>query len=183
MLILVMGGAASGKSEYAENLCMNQAQGKKKLYIATMQPYGEEAKLRIERHHNLRAEKGFYTIEKYTKLYEIQNQTYETVLLECMSTLLANEYFCEELTAENGKEMEEKSIASIMKGVKRLKNSSETLVVVSNQIFSDGVDYGKESMEYMHALGKLNQLLGREADEVIQVVCGIPVVRKERGNI
>ena len=53
MVILVIGGSGSGKSEYAESRCMQFCQGEK-LYIATMEPYGKEGQARIARHHRLR---------------------------------------------------------------------------------------------------------------------------------
>ena len=65
MNTLVIGGSGSGKSEYAESLlcgCQN------KIYIAAMQPFGEEAEVRIARHRELRAEKDFVTLERYTKV-------------------------------------------------------------------------------------------------------------------
>ena len=75
MIHLVTGGSGSGKSEYAENWLMEQSGGQKDLlpliYVATMMPYTEETKKKIERHHRLRAGKGFRTIEKYTDMYKV----------------------------------------------------------------------------------------------------------------
>ena len=93
MLIVVTGVSGSGKSEYAEQICCKLSGDRKKYYIATMQPYGEEGKKRILRHHRLRSGKGFETIEQYMHIGEaaerISNKP--VVLLECMSNLLANE--------------------------------------------------------------------------------------------
>ena len=68
MLIVVTGVSGSGKSEYAEQICCKLSGDRKKYYIATMQPYGEEGKKRILRHHRLRSGKGFETIEQYMRL-------------------------------------------------------------------------------------------------------------------
>ena len=65
MLILVTGVSGSGKSEYAEKICCDLADGEKKYYIATMQPFGAEGQERIRRHHALRKGKGIETIEQY----------------------------------------------------------------------------------------------------------------------
>ena len=62
MLILVTGGAASGKSEHAERLVCEKAQSR--LYLATMQPFGAAAETRIARHRALRRDKGFETVER-----------------------------------------------------------------------------------------------------------------------
>lgn len=171
MFVLIIGGSASGKSEYAEQLCVQLAGEKRKLYIATMEPYGEEANYRIQRHHKLRKSKGFDTLEQYRNLWEITEQTVHTILLECMSTLLANELF-----GETNPQMT--ALASIMKGVAHLQEGSEHFVVVSNKVFNDGVEYSKETMDYIRAMGELNCALAREADVVIEVVCGIPVIHK-----
>lgn len=54
MLAFIAGGAASGKSAWAESLAM--ALGGRKCYIATMEPFGEEAEIRIQHHRNARRE-------------------------------------------------------------------------------------------------------------------------------
>ncbi len=66
MRVTVFGGSGSGKSEYAENLAAAYADNnniRKKYYIAAMKPFGVEAMGRSQRHHELRARKGFPTIE------------------------------------------------------------------------------------------------------------------------
>ena len=62
MLILVSGGSASGKSEFAESLVL-QSGCDRRYYLATMIPYDEECRRRISRHRKMRAVKGFETIE------------------------------------------------------------------------------------------------------------------------
>ena len=70
MLILITGGSGSGKSEYAENTAKELAEkeGLSLYYIATMKPFGEEGRRRVERHHRLREGKGFETVECYVDL-------------------------------------------------------------------------------------------------------------------
>lgn len=165
MLIMILGGAASGKSEYAENLCMRLSASK--LYIATMEPYGEEALKRIERHRSMRKQKGFDTLEQYRELSEAEVKGYDTVLLECMSTLLANEFF----TGED-------YYGNIMNGIEKLRNSCRHLVVITNRVFSDGEAYGEETVSYMEALAGINRSLAALADVVVEVVYSIPVILK-----
>ncbi|MFI3209238.1 MAG: bifunctional adenosylcobinamide kinase/adenosylcobinamide-phosphate guanylyltransferase [Eubacteriales bacterium] len=171
MVVFIIGGSASGKSEYAENLSVRLAKEEPKLYIATMEPFGEEAKYRIERHHALRKNKGFHTREQYRNLEEIKEEGYHTMLLECMSTLLANELFAEEETKEH-------YLESILHGIETLKSRSEHLVLVSNKIFDDGVEYAEETKTYIRALGEINSRVSQEAEVVIEIVCGIPVIHK-----
>ena len=63
MLVLVIGGSGSGKSAYAEDCVVRLSGENSRYYLATMQIYGEEARARVERHRQLRKEKGFYTID------------------------------------------------------------------------------------------------------------------------
>ena len=65
-MTVVIGGSKCGKSGYAEKI-LDSFDGKK-LYIATMIPYGEEAQKAIKRHRKMRRNKGFETVEKYTDL-------------------------------------------------------------------------------------------------------------------
>ena len=61
MLRLIIGGSASGKSEYAERLVCSLPG--KRIYAATMEPFGEEGRERIARHRKLREGRGFVTVE------------------------------------------------------------------------------------------------------------------------
>ena len=61
MMIFVSGGSSSGKSAFAESLIVKSGIARR-LYIATMEPFGAEAAVRIERHRALRAGKGFDTV-------------------------------------------------------------------------------------------------------------------------
>ena len=54
MLIIITGVSGSGKSEYAEQICCRLAGDNKKYYVATMQPFGEEGRIRIEKHKRQR---------------------------------------------------------------------------------------------------------------------------------
>lgn len=67
MIHLVTGGSGSGKSAYAEQ-CILDFGGTRRVYIATMQPFGAEGQARIARHRKMRAAKKFSTIECYTNL-------------------------------------------------------------------------------------------------------------------
>lgn len=67
MIVLVIGGSGSGKSEFAETICM-ELPAEKKCYIATMQAFDEESRARIAKHRKARSGKGFETIEQGTHL-------------------------------------------------------------------------------------------------------------------
>ena len=154
MLTLVTGGAASGKSEYAENISMSRKKGSL-IYIATMMPYDDECHKKIARHREMRIEKGFHTIEcPYG--------------LECISNLLANEMYNKNRCREN-------AVAEIIRGIRILKDKCENLVIVSNEIFSDGNKYDADTEDYIKNLAIINKELSIMADEVIEIVYGIEV--------
>lgn len=174
MFCMISGGSGSGKSEYAENVTVKlqqSAKDKTLVYIATMMAFDEEAKEKIKRHRNMRKEKGFVTKECYTGLKKIDLPKHCTVLLDCMSNLAANEMFQEQGAKE-------KTIKEIIKGIDVLLQRCENLVVVTNEIFSDGCTYDDTTMEYICYLGKINQEMAQRADMVAEVVCGIPVYHK-----
>lgn len=171
MTVLVIGGAASGKSEYAESLLLN---AEKKLYLATMQPCGDEAYHRIARHRALRADKGFETIERFTALAALDEAALPadcSALLECLGNLAANELFL-----PNG--TQKRAETAILGGIARLSRRCRDFVVVTNDVFADGVTYDADTERYLALLGRCNAALAAQFDQVIEVVCGIPIVLK-----
>lgn len=170
MVMLVIGGSGSGKSEYAENCCM-KLKSRRKIYIATMEPFDEESYARIEKHQNMRKGKGFETVECYTHLEDVAIPGGCTVLLECMSNLVANEMF-------SGAGRKESAAFVIKKGVENLIRQAEHVVVVTNQVFSDGIAYDEGTNTWLHALADVNARTAALADVVCEVVHGIPVLIK-----
>ena len=172
MLIIITGVSGSGKSEYAEQICCRLAGDNKKYYVATMQPFGEEGRIRIEKHKRQREGKGFETIEQYQNIGSAldccDKEERPVVLVECMSNLLANECF-----GEAGKPDD------IFDGCMKLYSECRHLVIVTNEVFSDSKTVNPEMEEYLKLLGKLNLLMGERADLVTEVVYGIPVERKD----
>ena len=166
MMILITGGAASGKSLYAEDLIC--ARCPNPTYIATMRPFGEEAHERIQRHRLQRAGRGFSTIECFTDIGHAEASG--CALLEDVSNLLANEMF------EVGFSGAAERTAN---GILALNKRLELLVAVTNEIFSDGIKYPPETEEYIKNLAEVNIALAAEADKVIEIICGIPVFIKE----
>ncbi len=175
MFYLVIGGSGSGKSAYAEELMMGFSDVEKKYYLATMQVFDEEGKKKIERHRKLRQGKGFETIEgpRAISLSAEKMGQGSAVLLECMSNLVANEMFGDGRIC-SGEVVTEKILADVMELKKRVKH----LVIVSNNVFEDGITYDVATMEYIRVLGRINQALLLEADTAVEVVVGLPVFLK-----
>lgn len=176
MITLIIGGSGSGKSAYAEDYMISHSEEKKKYYIATMQVYDAEGERKIERHRMLRSGKGFSTIEQSVdieKAVEKMEAGKGTALLECISNLTANEMF-----AGEEPKTEEVVVEKIMKGIKTLSKELTHLVIVSNNVFEDGNVYDNTTMTYIRAMGRINEKLAGIADEVVEVVVGIPMMVK-----
>lgn len=171
MFHLITGGSGSGKSAYAEQ-CILDFQGSNRIYIATMYPFDEESHGRIRRHREMRKEKCFSTIECYLGLKNLEVPADSDILLECMSNLTANEMYQEHGAGED-------TVAAVLEGICRVKNRCKNLVVVTNEVFSDGITYDPDTMRYLSYLGEINAKMGKMADRVTEVVYGIPVIWKK----
>ena len=169
MLTLVVGGAASGKSEYAERLVLQTALPR--YYLATMQVWDAECAARVEKHRRMRAEKQFETLECPLHLGTVHLPARGTALLEDLGNLTANELYD---PAGAG----EAAASAILDGLGRLAAQCEHLVVVSNEVFSGGAGYAGDTDRYLKALAQVNNALAARADAVVRVVCGIPVYYK-----
>ena len=182
MMVLVVGGSGSGKSSYAEATAVSLAQESvgeitmKKYYLATMQVFDKEGQSKVDRHRNLRKGKGFLTIEQPTGIscaLEKMETGDRTVLLECISNLTANEMFSGEKIKTKMQVMED-----VIYGIKQLKEQTTHFVVVSNNVFEDGITYDETTTEYIHAMGMINNKIAVLADRVVEVAAGIPIIIK-----
>ena len=99
----------------------------------------------------------------------------KTALIECISNLAANEMFSEEVP-----KTEQQVSVKIIKGIEILKEKLTHLVIVSNNVFEDGSVYDETTMAYIRAMGSINARLTAMADEVVEVVVGIPVSVKSK---
>ena len=201
MIHLVTGGSGSGKSEYGEGLILDIPDGER-FYIATMESSGREAERRIARHRKLREGKGFFTIERPRDLggLILPGEGRQNVLLECVSNLEANEMFgggacgltesageagaCgpAELAGETGLDRLTELARRIVSDIRSLARQADHLVIVTNQVGEDGCCYDRETRTYIALVGRVNQELAKLADQVTEVVFGIPVIVKGEGK-
>ena len=174
MFVTVTGGSGSGKSAFAEEQILKFPE-KNRLYIATMVCFDEESRQRVKRHRKMRKEKHFDTLECPTDLVHVRIPKDTAVLLECMSNLVANEMF-------SGADIvsEDVVVGHILQGIKSLSAKVDELVIVSNNVFEDGISYDATTQAYIRALGRINTGVAELADTVTEVVVGIPVPVKER---
>ena len=167
MLTLVLGGAASGKSAYAESLVLKT--GLPRYYLATMQVWDAECAARVEKHRKMRAQKQFETLECPLHLDRLALPDRGTVLLEDLGNLVANELYS---PGGAGKHTAE----AVLAGLERLAAGCDNLIVVSNEVFSGGADYAGDTDQYL--LAQVNNAFAARADNVCRVVCGLPVYYK-----
>lgn len=209
MMYLIIGGSGSGKSAYAEELLFSLPDAGKKYYIATMQVCDEESRRRVQKHRKQREGKRFDTIEQPVHVSGALTQMdagKKSAMLECVSNLVANEMFAKDIYAENmyaddphvediyaddcdvketglkkSKDCSAEAVADkIVDDIMKLHQPLQQLVIVSNNVFEDGVSYDEMTMEYIKTMGIVNQKLAAVADVVTEVVVGIPVMAKER---
>lgn len=145
MMTVITGGSGSGKSAYAEQEIVRLGE-RERIYIATMKPWDEECRRRIDRHRAMRSRKRFETVERYRNLSGLELPAREgkrAILLECVSNLVSNELFGTGeadgpavLTDRCGDE----AAARAARGILHVKEQAEDLIVVTNEVFSDG-DY------------------------------------------
>lgn len=175
MIHVITGGSGSGKSAYAEDWLIRHRGPGISVYLATMQPWGEEGLKKIRRHRKLRDGKGFVTVECCRNLTQTEIPESSAVLLECVSNLAANTLF-----QEDGKMKDaEDALKEILDGIRHLTLRTKLLVIVTNEINSDVNGYSGETEAFRQLMGTVNQELARMADQITEVVYGIPVPVKK----
>ena len=165
MIVLVTGGSGCGKSTWAEKLIASLPD-ENRIYIATMQVYDEESVRRVARHRAQRADKGFRTIECEKDLSSANVPEGSIVLLEDLVNLMANEMF------DGG------DASRIVPALKALASRCRHLVMVTNDVFSDGVEYAESTQAYLRMLADINRCAADMADCVVEVVYSIPIAVK-----
>lgn len=178
-LRFITGGARSGKSTYAEKLIKSE-EGKT-TYIATAIPFDKGMKDRIKRHQEQRPSE-WKTIEQYKNFSTLKNNPdfleADNILFDCMTVMLTNQLMDKNIDWEAISMEEVNNIeAEITQDVKELLEilKDKNTVIVSNEIGSGIVPADYFTRYFRDMLGRLNQLLAREADEVYLTVSGIPL--------
>lgn len=167
MFTFILGGSASGKSEYAEGQVLLLPG--QRVYIATLEPWDDECRKRIRKHQNARAQRGFLTLECYRGLDYLAVPENSNVLLDGLGNLVAGELYS----------TEGRGTDAILAGVEHLLEQCGHLTIVADEVFSGGSDYAGDTLRYLREMGRLHRDLARRADRVVEVVCGIPNVLKE----
>lgn len=167
MFTLIIGGSASGKSEYAEQQVL--ALDGQRVYLATLEPWDDECRVRIRRHQEARAARGFQTMECYRGLDELTVPENANILLDGLGNLVAGELY----------HPDGRGTAAILAGVDQLRSQCRHLTIVADEVFSGGQDYAGDTLRYLREMGRLHCDLAQRADRVVEVVAGIPNILKD----
>lgn len=175
-LMLVLGGARSGKSTYAETRA-REIGGEAVLYVATAEVKDEEMAKRVEEHCRRRPEK-WRTLEASSNLaQQIRTEalTAYVVLVDCLSLLVARPLMNPEVTDPFDPALEEDIRQEVLDLARCAGDLEATTIVVSNEVGMGVVPPHVLGRAYRDVLGRANQLLAHHADEVYLLVAGIPL--------
>ena len=167
-LTLVLGGARAGKSTYAEELA---TAGDRVLFVATAEALDEEMSTRIQLHQQSRPSE-WDTLEEPLDLVPAMKpllSNYDTVLLDCLtlwvSNLLLRNMDCD--------------VPSRIEDLLRLyRDQDASWIMVSNEVGLGLVATTKLGRHFTDELGRVNQMVAAEADEVIFMAAGLPLTLK-----
>ncbi len=170
--MLVLGGAKSGKSSFALNVC--NSLNKKRIFLATAQALDQEMEERIRRHKVERGS-GWHTIEEPLKVAETigsLDSEGTIILLDCLTLWLNNLY----MEHKEDHEAINKAIENLMR---KLTDIRGAVVVVSNEVGMGIVPDNQLSRTYRDTAGYLNQRIARLSGKVVAVLAGLPLVLKD----
>jgi adenosylcobinamide kinase / adenosylcobinamide-phosphate guanylyltransferase len=161
---LVLGGARSGKSVFAEKMIGDS--GLARVYLATATAGDDEMRTRIEHHRNRRGE-GWVTVEEPLALVDALTREAghgRAVLVDCLTLWLSNLMF-----AERDPEVEARRLARFL-GVAKYP-----IVLVSNEVGLGLVPETPLGRDFRDAQGRLNQIVAATVSNVVFIAAGLPL--------
>ncbi len=163
-LILITGGQRSGKSKEAEALALRLSANP--VYLATAHIWDEEFRERVRRHQARRGPQ-WTNIEEETALSS-HDLTGRVVVIDCVTLWLTNFFFANDADTD-------KSLELAKAEFDKFTTPDATYIFVTNEIGSGGVSDNAIQRKFTDLEGWMNQYIASKADEVILMVCGIPV--------
>lgn len=165
--VLVLGGAASGKSRYAEALA--KSLGKHRIYLATAQAFDPEMAEKIALHRKQRAADGWRTVETPIEIAEalFSAGSEAIVLVDCLTMWLSNI-----ILAERDVDADCDALLAA------LAARDGPTITVSNEVGQGIVPDNPLARRFRDAQGGLNRRIAAESDRVIAVMAGLPLALK-----
>jgi adenosylcobinamide kinase / adenosylcobinamide-phosphate guanylyltransferase len=182
--VLVTGGARSGKSSFAEKLCMKRSESG--MYVATAQAYDDEMRERIRIHQDRRQDSayGWETVEEPVALPELLETLGQSasdapaVVVDCLTLWLTNVLLQAE--PEGSAAMEERLGLQIGRLARAVQGYPGMVILVTNEVGSGIVPEYQLGRIYRDWAGIMNQRLAQICDEVFLVTAGIPMEIKSK---
>lgn len=170
---LILGGARSGKSAFAEKLAIDS--NLPVTYIATAQVYDAEFGQRVD-HHKLRRPAHWKTVEQSFNLGETLKEhakTNEYIIVDCLTLWLA-QCICPDCDRPPNLDWQSERHA-LLETIPTLKG---TVLFVSNEVGMGIVPLGEINRQFQDEQGRLNQAIAQLADKVSFVAAGLPLTLK-----
>ena len=173
-IILVTGGARSGKSSFAERLALKIGNGRA-AYIATAQIFDDEMNFRVKLHQSRRGD-NWTTFEASfdaDKAILFAAERFNAILFDCVTIYVSNFLCAANLDDETA--LHDNLRGIIGKLIDAAKNSDATTIFVTNEVGAGIVPENKLARRFRDLAGLANQLIAAQADKVFLTVAGIAV--------
>lgn len=163
-IILITGGARSGKSSYAEELALKLSEHP--IYMATARIWDEEFRQRVQKHQERRGPEWTNIEEdKYLSKYKVEGRV---VLIDCVTLWCTNFFFDHQSSVK-------KALDEAKQEFDLFTKQDATFIFVTNEIGLGGTSENLIQRKFTDMQGWMNQYIASKADEVTLMVCGIPV--------
>ncbi|WP_319505297.1 bifunctional adenosylcobinamide kinase/adenosylcobinamide-phosphate guanylyltransferase [Bacteroides graminisolvens] len=167
-IILITGGARSGKSKHAEKLALTLSDNP--VYLATARIWDDEFKQRVLRHQRDRGPE--WTNLEEEKWLSSHSLTNRVVLIDCVTLWCTNFFF--DLQADV-----DKTLQAVKEEFDKLVSQEATFIFVTNEIGMGATSENEIQRKFTDLQGWVNQYIAARADKVVLMVSGIPVNVKE----
>jgi adenosylcobinamide kinase/adenosylcobinamide-phosphate guanylyltransferase len=171
---LVLGGARSGKSRYAQELA---SAFERVVYIATARRGDAEMSAKIAQHRRDRPA-WWKTVEAPAGLDRVLREhgsSADLLLIDCMTLYMANIMGRKSSTRRQAESHVERLCAAV-------REAQASVVIVSNEVGSGVVPSYRSGRDYRDLLGEVNQQIAKVADRVILMVAGLPLTLKDHSQ-
>jgi adenosylcobinamide kinase/adenosylcobinamide-phosphate guanylyltransferase len=163
-VVLITGGSRSGKSSYAEKMALELSE--QPVYLATARIWDEDFRERVRRHQARRGPQ--WTNLEEEKILSRHDLRGRVVVVDCLTLWCTNFFF------DMGSDVDQ-ALAAVQQELDRFLDQDATFLLVTNEIGLGGTSENDLQRKFTDLQGWMNQYAASLADEVILMVCGIPV--------